>query len=86
MPTKDPPTCSRCGKQHWKFVTCDGEHRGAASARERERAARQDVEVREKVDMPPLITVHQDGFRPWGDRLDSFTRIGGNTLVRKENR
>lgn len=84
--TKTPPLCPRCGREHWKFVTCDGEHRGASSAREQERARRQDVEVREKVDMPPLISRHQDGFRAFGDRLDSWDRLGGNTLVRKEPR
>jgi len=81
---REKPLCKDCGQRHWNVVRCDGSHRGATAAQEKERERRQDVEVREKVDMPPLIQKHQDGMRAWGDRLDSWDRLGGGTLVRKQ--
>lgn len=78
------PLCKDCGKHHWNVVNCDGSHKGAKAAIEKGRERRQDVEVRERVDMPPLIQKHPDGMRPWGDRLDNWDRLGGGTLVRKQ--
>lgn len=82
MAPRTAPLCKDCGHHHWNIVRCDGTHKGAAAAIEKERERRQDIVVREKIDMPPLPTGN-DGFRPFGDRLTSWDKIGNGTLIRK---
>lgn len=67
----EPPVCNKCGQPHWRFVRCadfDAE-RYAASQRRRNQPIR-------NWQVP-------EGFRVFGDRLESWERHG-NILFRKE--
>ena len=57
------PSCRRCGNYHWYFVKCED-----LEARKQKQKGRLDVRW---PDMP-------DGYREWGDRLDTIERIGGS--------
>jgi len=59
------PTCRRCLRQHYNFVSCT-------------KAAEQPFPSAE----PPLQLRVPEGFRLWGDRLETWERQG-NVYYRK---
>lgn len=66
-----PPTCKRCGRDHWGYVACD------------KVPEFQEIQ-RKKADRvaPTFVRVpRQDGLSDWRDRLETVKRIGENVLV-----
>ena len=70
----EPPVCRRCGTRP-----------NVDAAHERREQRLNGIPVLEPVDSPPLPGP-TDGFRSWGDRVDSWDVLTGGNLMRKDRR
>lgn len=68
------PTCRKCGDKHYNFMGCTEAVEVEKVAEEKREAAVVPVEWRSR-----------EGEREWGDRLESFDRVGDVFWRRRED-